>query len=102
MSKDFIKNKENFICQNCGTFVIGDGYTNHCPFCLYSKHVDVYPGDRASDCGGLMEPIGVTHKNGHLQIIHRCLKCGHTKPNKISPQDNRTLITQLSTNPVKF
>ena len=102
MSERFIKTKENFTCQNCGAFVIGDGYTNHCPHCLYSKHVDINPGDRASDCGGLMEPIGITHKNGHIQIIHRCLKCGHRKANKISPKDNPDLIAQLSTKPVRF
>ena len=102
MSKKFIKNKENFICQNCGTFVAGNGYTNHCPHCLFSKHVDINPGDRASDCGGLMEPIGIVNKNGKTQIIHRCLKCGHHKVNKISSQDNQDLIAQLSTNPVKL
>ena len=33
-----IKNKEDFICENCGAFVVGTGYTSHCPQCLWSKH----------------------------------------------------------------
>ena len=55
----FIRKIENFTCNNCGTFVVGDGYTNHCPNCLFSKHVDTSPGDRKSSCKGLMEPIGI-------------------------------------------
>ena len=52
--KKFIKVKEDFVCEHCGAEVKGDGYTNHCPKCLWSKHVDVHPGDRAAECGGMM------------------------------------------------
>ncbi|GIW69886.1 MAG: hypothetical protein KatS3mg101_0633 [Patescibacteria group bacterium] len=62
MPKLFQKKKENFICKNCGYFVIGNGYTNHCPRCLYSEHVDINPGDRANTCEGLMEPVGIAKK----------------------------------------
>ena len=60
----FIRKTEDFICENCGAVVVGNGYTNHCPACLYSKHVDRSPGDRAADCGGLMEPVAVALKRG--------------------------------------
>ena len=63
MSLKFQKNKEDFVCQNCGFKVKGTGYTNHCPNCLWSKHVDIYPGDRKNNCGGLMKPIKIEVKN---------------------------------------
>ncbi|MEK7158524.1 MAG: RNHCP domain-containing protein, partial [Patescibacteria group bacterium] len=47
MSRTFQRRVEDFTCESCGAQVTGDGYTNHCPQCLVSKHVDVYPGDRA-------------------------------------------------------
>lgn len=77
-----------FICQNCGKEVLAltDGsYRNHCPFCLHSLHVDEQIGDRASECGGIMEPSDITHhsKKGY-QIVHRCKKCGFIRNNKVS------------------
>ena len=42
-SLKFKRKKENFVCENCGAEVKGDGFTNHCPKCLYSKHVDIFP-----------------------------------------------------------
>jgi hypothetical protein len=57
---------ENFICENCGFEVTKHpegSARNHCPNCLYSKHLDQdFPGDRASDCGGIMQPVGIDHK----------------------------------------
>mgnify|MGYP000870713137 CR=1 FL=1 len=88
MSKLFSKNIENFICENCGAQVKGNGYTNHCPHCLYSKHVDINPGDRDCTCGSLMEPLQIEKKGSELIIVHRCLKCGFVRKNKTSPEDN--------------
>ena len=77
-----------FICKNCGKEVLPltDGsYRYHCPFCLYSLHVDVVPGDRACDCMGLMEPIEIIkNKKKGYQVVHRCRKCGFIRNNKIS------------------
>jgi len=84
----FIKNKENFVCENCGEEVIGNGYTNHCPQCLWSKHVDINPGDRAADCSGMMEPVSLEFTNGAFSITHKCVECGHIKKNTISQGDN--------------
>ena len=93
--RKFIKNKEDFVCENCGTHVIGNGYTNHCPNCLYSKHVDINPGDRASDCKGLMEPIDILQKNGEYIILHKCTKCGFERKNKFSDGDCFDSLLQL-------
>ena len=88
MSKKFQRQIEDFICENCGQFVQGNGYTNHCPFCLYSKHVDVNPGDREANCGGLMKPVWVEKKGKEYVITHECVKCGHKKKNKSELEDN--------------
>ena len=65
-----------FTCTHCGKDVpaLDNGsYRNHCPYCLYSLHVDINPGDRANPCLGLLEPIGVDYsgKKGWI-ILHRC------------------------------
>jgi hypothetical protein len=77
-----------FRCAKCGADVAAntDGhYRNHCPHCLWSMHVDIKPGDRASDCAGLMEPIGLVDKGGGKgwQIIHRCTICTQRQPNRV-------------------
>ena len=72
----------------CGADVVplsNGSYRNHCPACLWSKHVDVEPGDRAASCGGPMRPLRVEHRRGKgLVIIHRCVACGFTRPNRIA------------------
>ena len=89
----FQRKKENFTCENCGYYTVGNGYTNHCPKCLFSKHVDINPGDRQERCGGLMAPVNFEFKNGAYSIIHKCLKCSHIKKNHLSEGDNfETLI----------
>jgi DNA-directed RNA polymerase subunit M/transcription elongation factor TFIIS len=92
----FIKNKEDFVCEKCGNSVQGNGYTNHCPECLWSKHVDVFPGDRAGDCGGMMEPIRIEKKGREYTIVHKCTKCGLEKPNKALKEDNFQMIIQIA------
>ena len=98
MSLQFRKNKEDFVCEVCGTEVLGDGYTNHCPNCLWSKHVDVNPGDRAEACGGMMEPVTVEKKDGEYAILHKCVKCGFERWNKAQKQDNFDQLVQVSAN----
>ena len=76
--KNFTMRDEEFICENCQKKVSPLGYTarDHCPYCLYSKHVDINPGDRLSNCGGLMKPVEIQQKNGEFIILHKCEKCG--------------------------
>ncbi len=98
MSKNFTRKIEDFTCDNCGETVTGNGYTNHCPQCLFSKHVDNNPGDRASECCGLMVPKEIQVKGDTYTITHQCKKCGHTKPNKVSPEDDFKEVVKISSN----
>lgn len=87
----FLPRQEPFTCEHCNSAVepLAQGTCrSHCPLCLYSKHVDVHPGDRASVCQGLMEPVGIDQsgKKGFV-IIHRCMRCCVTKRNKAAPDD---------------
>ncbi len=91
----FVRKRENFRCRNCKFEVKGSGYTNHCPNCLWSKHVDVEPGDRAAGCGGMMEPARIDLKKGEYVITHRCMKCGHEKKNAAAPDDSREIILKM-------
>jgi len=94
--KRFTKTVEDFTCAHCGAFVSGNGYTNHCPKCLYSRHVDNAPGDRASTCGGMMVPI-VAEKSGEGFIItHKCEKCGKTIRQHAAPEDDIDTIISIS------
>ncbi len=97
--KRFSKNDSGFICENCKKEVEPLGYTsrNHCPYCLHSKHLDINPGDRASDCGGLLIPVHaeINPKKGYV-IVHKCEKCGEIHKNKAANDDNISLIIKLT------
>jgi len=87
-TKKFQAKVENFLCKNCRYEVVGSGYTNHCPKCLWSRHVDINPGDRAEECHGMMKPIRIEKQGKDFYIIQRCEKCGFEKRNKQSPNDD--------------
>ena len=93
-----------FIRINCRADVrpLSNGsYRNHCPACLCSLHVDRKPGDRASDCRGILRPVGLAFRGGKgWQIVHRCERCGGRSVNRIAedrlqPDDARA-IARLS------
>jgi len=94
-SKKFKRTKEDFRCSHCGTGVTGNGYTNHCPNCLWSLHVDINPGDRQEKCEGEMVPNSVFQKNGEYFLVHKCQKCGLEKNNKVSDRDNFDKILSI-------
>lgn len=96
MTQNFKRTKEDFVCAKCGQLVEGNGYTNHCFNCLWSKHVDNNPGDRASQCGGLMRPRLDSAKADKYIIKHTCTKCGHSKTNKTNKNDDIESIIKLS------
>jgi len=96
MQRRFQKRVENFVCEECGAFVTGNGFTNHCPNCLISKHVDVNPGDRASNCGGLMRPISFEIKSAKYVLTQRCMKCGFERRNKLQDGDNVDALMSIS------
>ena len=83
---------ENFKCAFCGAEVKGTGYTNHCPECLWSTHVDIRPGDRASKCTGLMKPHSVYYTRDSYTIVHKCLKCGEKRQVKAAPNDKKDVL----------
>jgi Zn finger protein HypA/HybF involved in hydrogenase expression len=97
--KRFTRNRENFICANCGMDVAGNGYTNHCPHCLWSRDVDINPGDRAGTCLGMMRPVSVTPSGDRFIITHKCEKCGKERRQSASPDDNMDAIINISSNP---
>lgn len=74
---------------------MGDGYRNHCPVCLTSRHVDINPGDRAAECAGQMEVVDIALEHGDLVLTHRCSVCGHEKRNRAHPEDSIEAITGL-------
>lgn len=96
VGKVFQRRTEDFHCEQCGFLVVGDGYTNHCPRCLYSKHVDVFPGDRMEHCGGLMEPISYMKENGQERLVQRCLSCGKVWKNKVQSDDDFEALLALA------
>ena len=96
--KKFNMIDENFICENCGKEVFMLGYTarDHCPYCLFSKHLDINPGDRENKCMGLMEPIGIEKFKNSYKIIYNCTKCHEKHRNIMANDDNFDLIIKLS------
>ncbi len=96
--KKFTRTIEDFVCGNCGHSVKGNGYTNHCPECLWCKHVDINPGDRAEKCGGMMEPISIEIIGGESIVNHHCLECGFGRRNKVDIKDNNDIVIELTAN----
>lgn len=96
--KKFTMRDENFICEHCEKEVSKLNYTarDHCPYCLYSKHVDINPGDRLNNCLGLLEPIGIEKFKDTYKIIYKCSKCNELHKNIIANDDNMDLIIELS------
>ena len=89
---------ENFKCENCQEEVIKLEYSarDHCPFCLYSKHLDINPGDRLNKCQGLMKPIGIEKFKNTYKIIYKCEKCGELHMNICANDDDFNKIIELS------
>ncbi len=96
--KKFNMINESFICENCLKKVPISDYTarDHCPFCLYSKHLDINPGDRLNTCHGLMKPIGIEKFKDTFKIIYKCSTCGEIHKNIALRDDNMDLIIELS------
>ncbi|MEN8907767.1 MAG: RNHCP domain-containing protein [Clostridiales bacterium] len=100
MEKRFTMIDDGFECENCNKSCNPLKYTarNHCPFCLFSKHVDVNPGDRLENCHGMLIPIGIEKFKKTYKIIYRCEKCKKIRKNIMAKDDNFELIIKLSSN----
>ena len=105
-TKRFKKNDSGFVCVNCGKEVGTLKYTsrNHCPYCLFSLHVDITPGDRMNTCGGILEPV-LSEPSPDLKIRYiitfKCRKCGEKIRNKAANDDDTALLIKL-TNPENY
>jgi hypothetical protein len=100
-----LKQPSSFRCNHCRldvpTDAPGTRHRNHCPNCLWSRHVDDEPGDRASDCLASMEPIAITvRKDGEWVLIHRCNGCGILSSNRIAGDDNPLLLVRIAVKPL--
>jgi len=101
--------QRDFDCMHCHGHVSvnprlsGVQNRNHCPYCLWSRHVDLFAaGDRLESCRASMKPIGLTLKStlkkynsataGELMLIHQCTGCGKVSINRIAADDDAQTI----------
>jgi RNHCP domain len=97
---------DSFRCRRCHLDVPmaapGTQHRNHCPNCLWSRHVDDdVPGDRAADCSGSMEPISVSVRDdGEWALVHRCTACSTVHVNRIAGDDNPLMLMRLAVRPL--
>ncbi len=89
---------EEFICENCGRKIEKLNYSarDHCNYCLYSKHVDIMPGDRLNTCLGLLKPIGIEKYKNTYKIIYKCEKCHQEHKNIMADDDDFNEIINIS------
>ncbi len=89
---------EEFVCENCNSIVPKLNYSSrdHCNKCLYSKHVDINPGDRMNTCKGLLKPISIEKFKNTYKIIYKCEKCNQIHKNIMAVDDNYDMIVKLS------
>jgi hypothetical protein len=109
----------DFKCGHCHAlvssahFLSGVNNRNHCPYCLWSCHLDLYAaGDRLSACKGQMRPIGLTLKlgrnkyrresDGELMLIHQCVDCGTLSINRIAADDDAATILDVFESSVNY
>ena len=102
----------DFTCKNCGqivsaqSLISGVVHRNHCPYCLHSRHVDLFEaGDRLCACKNLMAPVGLTtkksrdkytrYRSGELMLVHRCKGCGGLAINRIAADDDPYKILHI-------
>jgi len=99
----FTARNEDFTCLNCDRQVekTKSSYRNHCPFCLASLHVDVFPGDRLESCHGIMDAVALNQKHGEWIIKHRCRTCGKEQNNKTAKDDSKEALLDLAKNSAK-
>ena len=94
-----------FVCNVCARTVFpngaGSGHRNHCPYCLSSQHLDIEPGDREADCGGVMEPIAVwVEKTANGRSFTAARFAGALSSNRIAADDNPMKLMSLAMKPV--
>lgn len=99
--KKFTMIDETFICEVCGNKVEKLNYTarDHCNKCLSSKHVDINPGDRKSNCDGILKPIAIEKgSKDKYKIVYKCDKCNQIKRNIMADDDNFEKVLEIMKN----
>lgn len=99
--KKFTMIDESFVCEVCGKKVEKLEYTarDHCNSCLCSKHLDVMPGDRLANCGGVLRPIDIEKASkDKLKIVYKCDKCGEIKRNVVAIDDDFDKVLEIMKN----
>lgn len=96
--KKFNMIDEEFICENCHKQVSRLKYSarDHCPYCLFSKHLDINPGDRQNTCQGMLQPIDVEKYKNTYKIIYKCQKCNQIHKNIMATDDDFNKIITLT------
>lgn len=95
-----------FRCGNCRLDVSmrapGTAHRNHCPNCLWSRHLDGdRPGDRGAECGSLMEPIAIAVRgDGEWVLVHRCRGCDELHLNRTAGDDNPLILLRVAVMPL--
>ena len=105
MSRKSRHPRGSFTCIHCRRDVpiesCGTRHRNHCPSCLWSRHVDEEPGDRRCACRSPMEPIGIEVRRDHeWAIIHRCTGCDTLRTNRIAGDDHEMALLGLALRPL--
>lgn len=95
----------DFACVVCGwkvpALAHGTRHRNHCPRCLWSRHLDEEPGDRRQSCREPMEPVAIEVRgDGEWAIVHRCRGCGHLRANRIAGDDHERSLLALALRPI--
>ena len=99
------RSPSTFRCRRCRldvpTDAPGTAHRNHCPSCLWSRHLDLAPGDRAASCASSMEPIAVTVRHdGEWALVHRCTGCDAMRVNRVAGDDNPRTLMQIAVRPL--
>jgi hypothetical protein len=108
----------DFKCKHCHNYVTtnpefsGVGNRNHCPYCLWSRHMDLFEaGDRLAACKAEMQPVGLSLKQarkkygsslGELMLIHRCVDCGQVSINRTAADDDAENIMSIFSSSLKM
>lgn len=103
--KSRVSRADGFTCLNCKAHIPpagwGSKHRNHCPVCLWSRHVDDEPGDRRSACRAPMQPVAIeVRADGEWAIVHRCTGCGALKTNRIAGDDTERALLALALRPL--
>jgi hypothetical protein len=105
------RQEQGFTCLHCHGYVdsstacSGVCNRNHCPYCLWSRHLDLHAaGDRLSACKAGMQPIGLTFKrsakkycpgHGELMLVHLCVECSRLSVNRLAADDHSGTVYEL-------